>query len=229
MHGSRLVLLGVLAVGLGACARPAPVPPPPPVVSDPSGFLDDYALLQAGGEDDLRYVYRNPAADWRRYDRILLEPVTLWRSGRGSLDPVPERDLLRLAADFENALRARVGESFAIVDAPGPGVMRVRLAITEARASDPVLDVLTATREAASPHPAGDGPLDPETRRFIASASLEGEIRDAETNQLLAQGVDHRREPGSLAGVAETWAEVNRRLAFWVDRVCSRLEKRTGR
>jgi hypothetical protein len=195
------------------------------ILPAPSGFLDDYTLLREGGADELRWVYRNPDVDWPRYHQVMLEPVTVWRSGRGSLGPVPENDLLRLAADFENALRARLSDSYRIVAAPGPGVMRIRVAVTDAKATDPVLDVLSATREAARPH--AGGALAPETRRFLAGASIEGEIRDAQTNVLMAAGVDQRVDPGSTEGVSETWDEVDRRLAFWVDRVCHRIERRT--
>jgi hypothetical protein len=190
-----------------------------------SGFLEDYTLLREGGANELRLVYRNPKADWHAYNSVLLEPVTLWRSGRKSLDPVPQEDLLRLVTDFQSALRTRLGEDFRFVDQPGPGVMRIRLAITDARASDPVLDVLTASRGTGRPHPAGSGALDPETRRFLESAAIEGEIRDAQTNVLLAQGVDRRRPDAPGFG---TWADVDRALAFWADRVSARLEKRTG-
>ena len=107
--------------------------------------------------------------------------------------------------------------------------MRIRLAITAARASDPVLDVLTSTGEAAGAVPAGDGPLDPETRRFLEGAVIEGEIRDAATGELLAAGIDRRRRTGSLEGVIDTWAQVDQAFAFWADRVCSRLEARAGR
>ena len=191
-----------------------------------SGFLDDYALLREGGPGEVGLVYRNPAADWTAYDKVLLEPVTLWRSGRKSLDPVPEGDLLRLIADFEASLRERLGEGFPLVDEPGPGVMRIRLAITQARASDPILDVLTA-RGDASPSATNGGPLHPEMRRFLDGAAIEGEIRDARSGELLAQGVERRRREGGVP--LDTWADVERALDFWTDRVCSRLEARTGR
>ena len=189
-----------------------------------SGFLDDYALLREGGPKELWLVYRSPKADWPAYDKVLLEPVTLWRSGRKSLDPVPQEDLLRLVSDFQSAVRTRLGEGFRFVEQPGPGVMRIRLAITAARAADSVLDILTASHGSDRPHPAGDGALHPETRRFLESAVIEGEIRDARTNALLAEGIDRRR-PG--APPFETWAEVDRAIGFWADRACARLEART--
>jgi len=205
---------------LVSCAHRKPGPP-----ADASGFLDDYSVLHEGGPDELWRVYRNPKADWHAYHAAMLEPVTLWRSGRKSLDPVPKEDLLRLVTDFQAAVRRVLGDDFHVVDQPGPGVMRIRLGITDARATDPMLDVLTARHGTGQPHPAGDGPLDAETRRFLASAVIEGEIRDAQTNALLAEGIDRRR-PGAPA--LETWADVDRAFARWAERAGARLEARTG-
>ena len=218
----HILVLVALTLVMGGCASKRVRQPP-----DMSGFLDDYSLLREGGPNDVRFVYRNPKANWTAYDKILLEPVTLWRSGKGSLDPMPEEDLARLVNDFEAALRARLGERFRFVETPGPGVMRIRMAITEARSADPTLDVLTARGEAGGA--AGpDGPLHAETRRFVERADIEGEIQDAQTGELLAQGLDSRRR-GAAALPLTTWAEVDRALAFWADRLCTRLEERAGR
>jgi hypothetical protein len=217
MRTQVAVLLMLLT---GGCAHRSPVPP-----GAVSGFLDDYSLLREGGPNEVHLVYRNPKADWKQYHEVLLEPVTLWRSGKKSLDPMPKEDLLRLVTDFQSAVRTRLGEGFRFVDQPAPGVMRIRLGITEARATDAVLDILTASQGTGRPHSAGDGALDPETRRFLEGAEIEGEIRDAQTNALLAEGIDRRR-PG--APPLDTWAEVDRMFGFWADRVCTRLEARTG-
>jgi hypothetical protein len=217
----KTLVATLLVLVAGGCVHRHTAPP----AEEMSGFLDDYALLREGGPNDLALVYRAPDANWPAYDKVLLEPVTLWRSGRKSLEPVPQEDLLRLVSDFQSAVRTGLGDGFRVVDQAGPGVMRIRLAITDAHASDPVLDILTAKRGTGRPHPAGDGPLHPETRRFLASAMIEGEIRDAQTNALLAERVDrHRRDAPAL----ETWAEVDRRFALWAERACARLEARTG-
>src|SRR5262245_66128340 len=124
----RRSLLTVTMLFAAACATHRPQQQ-----ANVSGFLDDYSLLRPGGANEVALVYRNPDARWTSYDKVLLEPVTLWRSGRQSLDPVPEGDLLRLAADLESAVRRRLGTGFALVDVPAPGTMRIRLAITAAR------------------------------------------------------------------------------------------------
>jgi hypothetical protein len=215
---SRSSLLALALLFAAACAARRMHEP-----TGASGFLDDYSILRPGGPDEVALVYRDPDAAWGSYDKVMFEPVTLWRSGAKSLDPVPERDLLRLIADLEGAVRRRLGDGFELVDQARPGVLRIRLAITDARASDPVLDVLRG-RDAGDVTP-GSGPVDPETRRFIEGAQIEGEIRDAVTDRLLAAGVDRRRREGALP--IDTWAEVDRALAFWAERVCARLEART--
>ncbi len=212
------LLVPIFALLVVACSPRHPAP-----TSETSGFLDDYSLLRPGGHDDVGLVYRDPTVDWTAYDKVMLEPVTLWRSGKKSLDPVPEGDLVRLVTDLERAVRRRLGSGFTFVGEPGPGVMRIRLAITEARASDPVLDVLRG--HAGEGETPGNGPLDSETLRFIERAQIEGEIRDAATDRLLAAGVERRRREGAIR--IQTWADVDRALDFWAARVCGRLEART--
>src|SRR5262249_22469512 len=113
MPRSLLARLVLVAVAVG-CASPRR-----PVRTDVSGFLDDYSLLRDGAPGEVALVYRNPKADWTSYDKVLLEPVTLWRSGRKSLEAVPEEDLLRLVDGLESAVRRRLGEGFRLVTDPG--------------------------------------------------------------------------------------------------------------
>lgn len=214
-----LAFVAVLLMLLAGCAPGSRARAP-----EVSGFLDDYSLLREGAAGEVALVYRNPKADWTSYDTVLLEPVTLWRSGRRSLDPVPEEDLLRLIDLLETSVRRRLGERFRLVEKPGPGAMRIRLAITEARASDPILDVLRARAAGESGTPVTAAPLHPEMRRFIEAAHIEGEIRDAHTDELLAAGVDRRRRTGALP--IDTWVDVQRAIDSWAERLCERIAAR---
>lgn len=224
MTRSRPVIVLLALLATACAARRVPGVREPSGLSDASGFLDDYSRLRPGGVGEVAFVYRNPDAPWTTYRKVRLEPVTLWRSGRDSLAPVHEEDLLRLVSEFEAALRRRLGDGFELVDEPSPGTLRVRLAVTEARASDAKLDVLTAVGDQSADRP--DGPLSPELRRFIDAAAIEGELRDAQTSLLVAQGVDHR--PKDAPPIA-TWGDLERALQFWVDRTCARIEAQTGR
>jgi len=218
-----LVLLALLAAACAPVRHAGPRSGPDP---ETSGFLDDYKNLRPVEDGSNARVYRNPDAHWTTYKQVLLEPVSLWRSGRRSLDPVPQADLARVILDFETAVKRRLGSGYRLVEKPGPDVMRIRLGITSARATDPVTDVLTAHGTGHDVKPtAGKGPLHPEMRRFLEGAAIEGEIRDSQTEVLLAQGVERRRREGAMP--LETWADVYRLFDAWAARLCARLEART--
>ena len=144
-------------------------------------------------------------------------------------DPLAQRSALARCRAGAGSIAAgvglrRLGAGFRFVNEPSRGTLRLRLAITAVRAADPALDVLTAVGETWPARP--DGPLSSGLRQFIDAASIEGEIRDAETNALLAEGVDRRRTD---APPIATWAQLDQALQFWADRTCARLEARTGR
>ena len=51
-----------------------------------SGFLGDYSILKEGKrgvlmegtEDQALWLYKNPDADWRKYKKVILDPITIW-------------------------------------------------------------------------------------------------------------------------------------------------------
>ena len=65
-----------------------------------SGFLGDYSLLREGQrstimegvEDQALLIYRNPDADWRKYKKIQLDPVTIWKGENSQLKDVSVED-----------------------------------------------------------------------------------------------------------------------------------------
>jgi hypothetical protein len=95
-----------------------------------SSFLGpDARLLTPGdvskGQTGLRYF--NPAAPWQQYKSVLIEPVTFWGDETSKVAP---SDQQALATYFKGALDKEFGEKFQVVSEPGPGVARVRFAIT---------------------------------------------------------------------------------------------------
>ena len=52
----------------------------------PAGFLGDYSKVLPGQEGEVQFLYLDPKADFRPYDSILLEPVTLWVTAESDLE-----------------------------------------------------------------------------------------------------------------------------------------------
>ena len=64
----------------------------------PSAFLGDSAvLLEKGGKDDVLLVYRNKSTDWSSYDKIILDPVTIWDVENSTLPADQLRDFQGLS------------------------------------------------------------------------------------------------------------------------------------
>jgi len=57
-----------------------------------SGFLKDCSQLTPGGFNEAQYRYINPKANFKAYDKILMEPVVIHPSPKSKLSKVPLED-----------------------------------------------------------------------------------------------------------------------------------------
>ncbi len=187
-----------------------------------SGFLGDYSQLREGGQGEAKLVYVKPGVNWKRYDKILIEPVTIWTSGSDSAASVPEEDLQLLADYLDESLRHNLGQDYRLVDREEPNTLRLRVAITEAKGSRvvvntvskivPQLRVLTTV-----------GGLATGTQVLVGRAGAEAELLDALTDVRLAAAVDRRAGTKALRGGFGTWADVQRAFDYWSERLRTRL------
>jgi len=187
-----------------------------------TGFLGkDYALLQEGKKGEALLVYKNPKANWASYDKVIVDPVTIWKD-KGTKDVSPE-DLQRLANDFWSKIRQALGSDYEIVYAPGPGVIRVRVAITEAEASDPVMDTITSIIPQTRLLTGIKGIVAGGKPGFVGAASVEAKVTDAQTGMLLAAAVDRRAGTKSIRGSTDEWGDVDAAYQYWADKFRWRL------
>ena len=220
------LLIGTLAVALGAMGC-APTRQARSV--KPSGFLGDYSQLTPGKEGEALLLYIRPGVEWAKYDKIWLEPVTIWGDVKtGFLRSVP-KDEAQVTADYLDAsLRNALSKDYQLVDKAGPGVLRLRVAITEAEGSTVALDLVSTIvpqmRLLSTVKQLATG-----TAAFVGKAGVEGEIQDSITNHRLVAAVDRRVGQKHLKGVTNTWDDVQQAFDYWSERLCARLaELRAG-
>ena len=192
-----------------------------------SGFLGDYSLLKEGqrstisegAEDEALWVYKNPAADWRKYRKVILDPVTVWTSGKDSqLKDVSVEDRQRLAALLWSKIDEQLRKDYQMTNQAGPDVMRIQAAITEAGDSNAFLDTVTSiipqTRLLSGMKSLATG-----VSAFTGSASVEIKITDSETGTLLLAAADRRGGTKSLSGVTNSWNDVEEAYRFWAEKM----------
>jgi hypothetical protein len=114
-------------------------------------------------------------------------------------------------------------DDYQLVKEPGPDVLRLRVAITEAEGSWRVIDgrlgdeldddlQAVATKEPSE-----------ETRSFVGKAGVEAELLDSTAGTRLAAAIDRRVGARTLKPEKSAWSDVERAFRYWADRLRERL------
>lgn len=198
-------LLPIVALVLAGCRSDQPAPL--------TGFLSDYSRLEPI-EDGLRYL----PGDGRlgEYDRFLLEPVRLRLHEDAEADAAHAAELAALKAHMTSAIADALRGAYRFTDEPGPGVARVRIALTDVMTS-PARQLLPGwrLRDPRSDEPGG--------------ASMEAEILDSLTGEQIAALVETQRgEQVPLANLTR-WSGARAAMRDWAERFRQRLDEAHGR
>jgi Protein of unknown function (DUF3313) len=185
-----------------------------------SAFLKDEGQLRPGKKDQALLVYFNPNADWRKYNKVMIDPVTV---GLGPEHQVSEQDQQMLSSYYHNKMEEDLATRFTIVQQPGPDVMRVRAALTDATTATPVLRTISVVIPQARILGAAKN-LATGTYAFVGAAQSEGEVLDSMTGERLAAAVDRRSGGISVknAGVWE-WGDAEHAMDHWAQRMALTL------
>jgi hypothetical protein len=188
-----------------------------------SGFLgSDYGLLREGQENEALLVYRNPSANWAAYDKIKLDPVTIWAGEGSGFEDFSQPDRQALADSFYSAIHQELATDYQMVDALGPGVLHVQVALTDAQTSNPTLDTISSIVPQALILSEAKG-LVTGKPGFVGEASGEARIADGATGEVLAAAVDRRVGGKSLGGSTDSWNDVRQSFEFWAQQFRYRL------
>jgi hypothetical protein len=158
-----------------------------------SPFLKNPGQLREGVSGEAKLVYVNLKADFRKYKKIQLDPVVLVAdNAKANTFSMMSKEDQQAVVNFVDAqVREKLGTDYTFVAAAGPDVMRLRVAITEAKGSAVVLDTVssvvpfglalsTVKRVATGTHSA------------VGKAGAEMELLDSASGERLAAAVDER-------------------------------------
>jgi len=181
--------------------------------------------LQAGGKDQVNYRYFNPSAQWTQYDKVLIEPVTFWG---GESTTVPTADQQALTNYFSQQLREQLGKKLKLADQPGPGVLKVTVAMTDAEAATPVLRSVSMLVPQA--HLLSNLKyLATGTFPFVGGAQAEVKIIDSVSGAVLAAAVDKRIGGGSAVNSFQwQWGDAEHAIDQWCEMLTERMASWTA-
>src|SRR5215510_8141981 len=150
MTGFRLyVVAGALVAGLlGASQVMAAAKP------QFSGFLGDYSKLQSKPGTGMlyNYTYVKPNTDFAAYNSFLIDAITIFPNAAAKFKGINVNDAALLGKAYYDAMvKALTAGGYQVVEAPGPGVARIRAAFTDLVPVDPVLNTATTNIPQARP------------------------------------------------------------------------------
>jgi hypothetical protein len=192
---------------------------------EPSGFLGDYSKMHAAQGNEALSVYVNPKASCHTYSKVMIDHVVLrglpHDSALAALEPKDRTMLVTLAwGTLYDALHKA---KFAIVYQPGPDVMRVKGAITEAvKANVIVADLMIGVPyvwEAATLWGLGTGKWP-----FLGELAGEMEISDSMTGTRLFVAMD--KVVGTLGSNLDPfarWSDVRQGFDMWREKLGMRM------
>jgi hypothetical protein len=190
------------------------------------GLLGDYcSKLEPGAKNQAGMRYINPAAQWTKYSKIMIDPVGFYG---GSDSKVPAEDQQKLVDYFTQQLNVQLVKKFEIVQQAGPGVLKIQAALTDVSAATPGLRsvsmVVPQARVLGSLKYLATG-----TYPFVGGAQAEAKISDSETGEVLAAGVDRQLGGGSAkAGAQWEWGDAENAINYWCEMLTAKLSSWTS-
>jgi hypothetical protein len=180
------------------------------------GFLNGYyEKLEPGPEGGAKMRWLKPGADFARYDKVMLDSVVFYLADDSEYKGIDGNEMKELADSFNLMTVNALKDKYPIVSEPGPDVLRVGVAITNLKQSNPGISTITtiipiglgisAIKKGSAGSWSGSG-----------ATAMEGLAIDSMTNEVLGAVQDEM-----TAGFTERfskWGSAKEAFKFWAGR-----------
>ena len=202
---TRCCLSGILfLLGAGCAAQAIPK----------SGFLGDYPPMVPSQRAKGAHVWLHPSIRVSDYSKFIIDPVAVMVDAEASQRAVEPEELDSLADYFRNEITSRILSSgkYQVVQNPGPGVLRMRAAITDVAPSNVRMNIVGPTRWSGL----GTG-----------GAAMEAEFIDTATDQRIAAVIaSEKGNPVKIEEGMTKWGHTEAVLSKWAQILREALDNR---
>ena len=179
-----------------------------------SGFLGDYSELHESSEYKGVSEYKNPNLTLADYDKFIVDPILVHfaPNAKGTaMDPAKVKKVTDYAAE---QLSRALSERYQVVSAAGPGVLRLRIALTDIKKTTPAMNILPQTKLS------GVG---------IGGASMEAEAVDSQSGErVLAVVASGKGSFFAFKAGLESLGHAKEVIGKWAERFAKRVDKAHG-
>jgi hypothetical protein len=185
-----------------------------------SGFLDPMPAMQPDPEDSDVMVWRAEDFDRSKYDKVVIQPITIFISPKSEYQGINADEMKALSDQFRLALVQSLEPAYPVVDEPDARTLVARIAITDVSFKKkerglmgytPIGFVATSAMDAAG------------KRIELARAGIETELLDGASGKRLQATADSN--PFKGGGKDKSWAGVEARLKSYAERFRRRMDE----
>ncbi len=193
-----------------------------------SGFLGgpaEYAKLGPGPEGGAKLRWMKPDADFKKYNRFMVDSVIFFVGEDSDYKGIDPQEMKDLADQFNKEIVAAFRDKWPIVAEPGPGVARIRIAITNVKPSKPGVSAVTSVipiglgislaKKGAGVGWSGSG-----------KTGIEAMVLDSMTNEVLLMAVDQRT--AEFEHRFSKWGSAEDAFKFWSERMVAVIDQAHG-
>ena len=217
-----VVLTFILLCGIQGCASES-------TALTFSGFLGNYSGIRPAPDESGVWSYRKPGSNLRPYTKIMIDPLVIWPSPNSPYGGMNTATMWQLALAFHERMVYALQDGYTIVQEPGPGVLRLRAALTEVTLVRPALQ---------SPGPllplVGDMILQSTEKisglkSLSGQAAIEAELLDSQTHVRLVAYIENRKyEKIVITKNTHSLGPIRDIFDYWARKLRQRLDEERG-
>ncbi len=194
-----------------------------------SGFLSTYDGLEKAKEYMVEWAYINEKVDFKSYDKIILDYVVFFVKEDAEYKGLQIDEMQQLAEAFHKAIIKALSDKYQFVSEPGPGVVRIRLALTNVQPIKPTLNFLTSiVPVGVALNVVKVGATG--TSIGVGKTSMEAEIFDTQSKMRLAAAIDEDVGSKYSGYKGDTkWSHAEGTFEAWAKDLRKFLNKLSGR
>jgi hypothetical protein len=187
-----------------------------------SGFLGDYSQLREGEGSEAQLVYIDERVDYSRYDAVWIDTVEIWVSE--DTEGLSDEDAQQITDYAYAAFHDEMSQHFRIADGPGDDVLRLRIAVSEAKGSRVVGNAVTSIVPQLRLLTTLTG-LATDAQVFVGRATGEFEVTDSVSGERLMAAVDERAGTKAVRGGILKWSDVKLAFDQWAEQARERFQE----
>lgn len=198
-----------------------------------SGFLGDYSNLAPDPKNgDLLLYEKGDRSDMKRYNKFMIDPITIYLLPAAQSRGFNPDDMERLATYFHDAVADALtkGGGYEIVTAPGPDVLELNVAITNVEPTGGKKNAAATAATTAASVATVPGISLAVPRLSIGKVTIEGEMLDSTSGDRLVAFVTSKGGRRWFSGfnAYKRWGDIEAAFRSWAKELRTRLDEVHG-